>query len=588
MKIDGYRLDQEIVTVDSATLSGLTILETPTFSTTGDQHTLVMLVNFTNNSTPQTWTPAQVAATLFTNPDSVDAYYKDSSFNLTGFTGDVTNWLNIPYTNANCNTMFNSTWTVATNTTATASGYVLGNYRHLVYVFSGLMLNDCGFAGYSSVGGDPSLSWVIGLNGGLVRHELGHAIGMTHSSTIDCGVKAIDTYSSCLNFDDRGDLYDVMGSTNGNYYDAVGTVGSGYTQNGAHKVQQAWIPSARVQTVTTNGIYTIAPLEVLSVKPQVLKILKSDSSSSSGYSYYYLDYRQPLGFDQTLPVGITSGVGVVVWPANVNEGSSSANTLRLDTTPGDNDWSNSALSDGRVFTDVINGVTITQISHTSAEATVQVTFSPGVCARSLPTITTPNINQQGWTGQTLTYNVSVGNHDSLSCPSSTFATSIVGLPVGFTALVNPSMSTIAPGSTASIAVAVTSPLNSINSLNPFTITAVDVLDGSRTTSAQTSYSVIGNGPTLPVVTITSPIDGSVLLNTKKGGLSIVAKANDLSGIAKIELYMDNKLVKSCTRKPTSCSTSISLGNITTGSHVIVAKAYNTIGKVGSAQVAVKK
>jgi len=75
----------------------------------------------------------------------------------------------------------------------------------------------------------------------------------------------------------------------------------------------------------------------------------------------------------------------------------------------------------------------------------------------------------------------------------------------------------------------------------------------------------------PVVTITTPADGSIV--PTKGSLSIRSTASDESGIANITIAIDGKTNKTCT-KTTSCQYNISVNKLTPGSHAITVTAID--------------
>jgi hypothetical protein len=73
----------------------------------------------------------------------------------------------------------------------------------------------------------------------------------------------------------------------------------------------------------------------------------------------------------------------------------------------------------------------------------------------------------------------------------------------------------------------------------------------------------------PVVTITSPTDGSTV--PAKGSMSIKVGASDASGIATITIAIDGTTNKTCTGA-TSCQFNIAVTKLSTGSHTITATA----------------
>jgi len=104
-------------------------------------------------------------------------------------------------------------------------------------------------------------------------------------------------------------------------------------------------------------------------------------------------------------------------------------------------------------------------------------------------------------------------------------------------------------------------------LNSFDITVSDGKGGSTSATLQINVNV-SNDTTPPVVTITSPADGSVLPKSK---ITISASASDLSGIASIAIAIDGGVIKTCLNVA-SCSYSWSAGKVVSGSHIITVSA----------------
>lgn len=189
----------------------------------------------------------------------------------------------------------------------------------------------------------------------IYAHEFGHQFGLYHASALLCGNKTIDAYANCT-VAEYWDPYSVMGGSPVLYH-----------LNAPHKVQLGYIPSTRVQTVSTSGTYTIAPLENSTADIQVLKIAKPDTSEN-----YYLNYRLQSGFDSSLPAAIAN-TQIFIWdhPGVLLN----LRSWLLDQNPAAPQRTDSSLIDGRSFHDPANGITITQLSHNTTGATVEVTFT---------------------------------------------------------------------------------------------------------------------------------------------------------------------------------------------------------------------
>src|SRR5207245_1191828 len=97
---------------------------------------------------------------------------------------------------------------------------------------------------------------------------------------------------------------------------------------------------------------------------------------------------------------------------------SSGNTSHLlDLTPATSSWSDPALVVGQSFYDPDSGVTIAPEGVSSIGASVSVSFGPMACVRANPTVAlSPSQSQWVSPGTTVTYTVTVTNHDNAGCP----------------------------------------------------------------------------------------------------------------------------------------------------------------------------
>ena len=357
----------------SKTGSGSTTTSSiPVPYTFGAQHTIVILVNFQDN-TSQPFTVADMQNFAFGTGNTLNSYVLENSYGQTWFTGDVTGWYTMPMTVANCN--LDAVATYAQNF-ATSNGYNLANYNRQVYAFP--QVTSCsgeGFGGTSTVGGNPSQTWLNGPSTAqLFYHEMGHALGLWHSHLLDCGTSA--TICSNATVVEYGDLIDTMGTPQGPSPDF----------NTFQKERLGWLgygTSPAIQSVTTSGTYTITAYEHGS-GPNALKILKSTDPTTGAKTWYYLEARKAVGFDAFL----TNGTCATCWTENETtgvlfhlgtDGDSNSSDL-LDMTPATSEaWWNydPSLVVGQSFQDSTAGVTFTTGSVTSAGAVMSVQFSGG-------------------------------------------------------------------------------------------------------------------------------------------------------------------------------------------------------------------
>src|SRR5205823_3821194 len=234
---------------------------------------------------------------------------------------------------------------------ATANGINLSNYTRYVYLFP--LDNACGFAGASTVGGNPSQSWLNGtLDPHVVDHEFGHSLGLWHSHLLDCGTSAI----ICSNGTsvEYGDQMDVMGNVQTAYPD----------YNAFQKERLGWLnygASPSIQTVTSSGTYTINPYEVGGSGPSALKILKSTDSTTGAKTWYYLESRQAIGFDAFL----------TTWPYSSTENTTTGVLFHLGT---DGDGNSSLLLNMTPAIPTYNFEMSLPMGQSFADATAGVTF----------------------------------------------------------------------------------------------------------------------------------------------------------------------------------------------------------------------
>jgi len=174
----------------------------PQISISGAQSTLAIVFNF-SDSTVQPFTTDSVAAALATASNFV----LENSYETAWLTPTVVGWLTIPDSITSCNT---SQMATDAKTAATAAGINVSNYSHFVYIFPND--NACTFAGLSDIGGSPSNSWINGFPAmHTLQHELGHAFGLFHSHSLNCG--ATSTICSNGSVVEYGDEMDTMGTT---------------------------------------------------------------------------------------------------------------------------------------------------------------------------------------------------------------------------------------------------------------------------------------------------------------------------------------------------------------------------------------
>ncbi|GEM_PF-2031083 len=544
-------------------------------TTPGPKKVAVILINFQNNAI-QPYTVVDAKSSIFTAPDSSNAYYKEASFNqlsLEGkeqIEGDVFGWYTIPYDNTDCNY---GVWALAARNAAYNDGHDIDvGYTNYVYAFPSP--TGCNWSGLTNLLGSElwiNTSQTLYLEE-FVSHELGHNFGAHHASSYNCldsnGVR-VPISSNCV-MDEYGDLFDVMGHSFRSYYHF----------NNFHKGEVGWFVDTNTQTASESATFNIVPIETSSSAVQALRVPKDRNFAGNPVNYYYVEYRQSFGFDSFSPTSeVVNGVSIRIAP----EYDLITQTKLIDTTPETFSFSDAPLTLGRSFTDPEKNITITLTSLTSAAATVQVTMPPSnnTCVRANPTVSVVPDSQTGIPGQTIFYEVAVTNNDTLDCGASSFTIAPV-LPLQLTQIPDVFQRTIInPGITDYSQFSITSATDAVDGSLSFEEVAVNDAIPSYTGSGFAQYLVQTIDVTPPQVSLIQPLNGSLV----SGVVNVQADASDANGIQKVEFYVDNNLLGTSTSAPylVNWDTSSLDGNT---SHTLVAKAFDIAGNIATSSVTV--
>src|SRR6185436_13028358 len=123
--------------------------------------------------------------------------------------------------------------------------------------------------------------------------------------------------------------------------------------------------SPGITTVQASGTYWIDPYETVGTNPKALKVLKSTNPSTGQKTWYYVEFRRPVGFDSFIASNGNVMNGVMVHTGT--EGYSVDDYL-LDMTPETASFSDSALDVGHSYNDPNVNVTITPLSVSNTGA----------------------------------------------------------------------------------------------------------------------------------------------------------------------------------------------------------------------------
>ncbi len=129
MHVHGTRIGGALALSSGTSTSSFQVVQAAALPNTfGAQNTLVILVNFQDN-TSQPWTVQDAQTMAFTTASN---FWLENSFQQTWLTGDVAGWYTLPITSTTCNTSSIQTYA---QQAAQSAGYVLSNYNHYVYMF---------------------------------------------------------------------------------------------------------------------------------------------------------------------------------------------------------------------------------------------------------------------------------------------------------------------------------------------------------------------------------------------------------------------------------------------------------------------
>lgn len=477
-------------------------LATAKAATTGEQRTAVILVNFQDLAT-QPISKDAAHALVF---GKVSDFYWEASYQKTFFSGDTFGWFTVPVSSGVCDIQLVAR---EADKAATAAGANLSAYDRIIYLAPN---NVCTGTGYNSGTARPTRTWIFSNapDAGAVSHEVGHNFGLSHSQSLDCGTTSLA--SDCI-VRSYGDPADRMGSGDAHF-------------NAFQKTMLGWIGVAGtpgLTTVSTSGRFQLAPFASNDTATKALRIPRGIDALTGEMSYYYLEYRQRVGFDATLRGNLAEGV--LVHVGGVNQYS-----RLLDMTPGSdpvsdfNDMYDSALATGRSYNDEGAGIRISLVAADASGATVDVSVGGNTtpsCVRAQPGVSMSGPTTPVAAGSTLSYTLVVTNRDSVGCSPTTFNLAR-SVPAGWTGALAASSLTLSPGTTANTSLAVTSSSSATAGSYGVGAGVASSMGSVHTASALANYAV-ADASANTVLTGAVAADKSSYLRGEKAYVSALVK-----------------------------------------------------------------
>ncbi len=270
-------------------------------NTLGEQKIVVILVNFQDEAI-QPFTRNEASGMVF---NTVNDFYQEVSFNKTylgGGINDVYGWYTLPISkDLACD------WGIMRDSAIEAadSDVYFPDYSRIIIAQP---TPSCGWAGLGSIGEwlidtpdgpiTSSISWISTsfFNLRIISHELGHNYGAGHADAWECGAMAIGGSCTSVGYYDP---YDIMG-----YGSYTGHFSS------FNKDLFNWLDPENVQLVDSDTTVNIDPVETQTSGVKLVKIPKGKDIYGNPTSYYFLEFRKPVGQDATLPGNVFDGASI--------------------------------------------------------------------------------------------------------------------------------------------------------------------------------------------------------------------------------------------------------------------------------------
>ncbi len=528
VKVKGYLLNKVIVPISLERVGGI-VRTSAGLETSGNKKIAVLMVNFKDNTNTQNeFTVDDLEKIYFTEEKSTTKYLQKASFNKLTFQGDrndIYGWLTLDnYSRGDACDIYETGrgegFVKAAIDKAKIEAQVRGKnfseYNFIGFIFpyaSGLcdgrddetqwgsaiargvgnvdsnakpyhFLNG-NYCGHSSLCASKDLNYYAGL----MAHEIGHNLGLSHANGLNCGNQIIGTYNNCKSFT-YADRFDVIGG---------GWTYQPHPSASNQNLYLKYIPDSNKITVTrgnerADGQYSLYSLSrERANQTQFIRIPRPVEGGA-----YYLEYRSKENSDTRLPNNVFKGAilrlsEIPDWKLkdeNGNYQNRGEQTYLVDLSNSNpktswRNFTNPAFKNGQIFDDKKNKITITQVSHSQSQGsvTLKIAFGETPCVLDNPALLLNEPRQSGLPGEKISYALTITNNNSPSCPDASFNLSAQA-PIEWSASFPTSSVGIVSGQSTTVTAEITSPSSATVDGSPY-VTQITVQNSANSAYKKT-------------------------------------------------------------------------------------------------------
>lgn len=384
--VRGIRLGDRV----AATSVEVTEDATSPCTTTGDQKTVVLLINYKSTPLTSGYTMSYVKNTFFGPAPSVSDYWREASYGSTFASGDVFG----PFTLDADFTCSQAEDILQASIDAADATVDFTQYQRIFLIVP--VIGGCAWDGIAQLGcsvqQSPSkgnftasvaliASVTIGPNifgtiGGLMStaiHEGGHHFGLMHASSTDYDTLPVGPIGVAGAHNEYGDPFSNMAADPGHFA-------------APHKNMLGWLSEGTGWLdVASGGAWTLAPLSAqTSGALHALRVQRGTGNQQ----WLWIEYRQPIGpYEKSIldTLNPQDSDGALIHIEDPSQASWVGYTELLDFQPvrTPNDFQTAVLQAGTTWDDPYSNLTLTVGKATPSGLKVAISYDNG-CAKLSP------------------------------------------------------------------------------------------------------------------------------------------------------------------------------------------------------------